>query len=947
MALNTPDTNNNLDLFDDKTVQQILNNATAMIYLTDSNGRYLYANRHFLNLLELPIERVVGFTAGDLFGAANTATIERNNAEVIASKRSMNFEELLELVKGPRTFLSNKFPLLDDEGEIYAVCGLSSDITDRKKIELGLQNATLALTPNAELSVFETLVQHMATALEMDCALIAEMMPDGSSVSLLALSIDGSLVEPFTYPLAGTPCMDVIRLGQPVAVLDEVNTVYPDSQVDFGIGAKAYLAYPLTDSSGTIHGLIAVMRSRPLIEGEVADHLMKIFAARASAELDTLDYQASLQASEEQYRSIFNASLDGLAIYNKDGAVIECNPAFAAMHGLDEADVEQLNIQQFIPPESMHFHQQFVEKVSNGEILEFEAVALRKDGSQFYTEIKGVPIHYQGKLHLMSMQRDISERKHKEAALTKSENVLRATVESALDCIISTDREGRIVTFNPAAEATFGYSRDNVIGRKLDDMFIPERYRTRHREGMAHCLATGKSRLSGETMTLSALRADGSEFPCELAVVMSDSDEGPIFVGFLRDISSSIQAEQQRKELENQLHQAQKMEAIGQLTGGMAHDFNNILTTMLGYTAMSLEVLGTEDNDNANKYLSRIKEAGERARDLIQQMLIFSRGQQGDREQVTLGPMVLDSLRLLSAGLPDTLHFKTRIEDPLAAVEATRVQLEQVLLNLCINARDVMPQGGEVLISVRGTRDAEIQCSSCKQMFSAQAFVVFAVTDDGTGIESEHLEHIFDPFYSTKEIKAGSGMGLATSHGIVHSHGGHIVVESTPGRGACFSVYLPALASTDHHNFKTNAPSTNSEPEVEQVSARVLIVDDEPAVLEFMCDMLNSRGFQVLSAINGEDALNIYERDNTIDIVITDLALPKMSGLSLASQLTSLDSSLPVILYTGYDEDISPQDIKRAGIQYFTHKPVDIDVLSAEITHLLRIAAQPPEPQLE
>jgi len=512
-------------------------------------------------------------------------------------------------------------------------------------------------------------------------------------------------------------------------------------------------------------------------------------------------------------------------------------------------------------------------------------------------------------------------RSEKEQELHKSEDRLRATVEAAMDCIIAMDREGRVIEFNPAAEQCFGYRKDEIIGKPLADMIIPPRMRNAHERGMAGYRATGTGAFLGTRVEVTAMRADGGEFPAELAIDVAQGAEGEIFIGYLRDITERREAEGQRQQLEKQLRQAQKMEAIGQLTGGIAHDFNNILTAMTGYVVLAGERGETLGDMKLSRYLDRAQRSGERARDLIQQMLTFSRGQHGEPRPVSPTALIEEWISLLETTLPSSVEIRTELEPRVAEVLIDPLQLEQVLMNLCINARDAMEGHGTLTVSVRSMTLVDGVCASCRQPVSGE-FIEIAVRDTGPGIPTEVQERMFEPFFSTKAVGHGSGMGLSMVHGIIHDHGGHLLLDSRTGEGAVLSILLAPLSSGE--TGEEPAGIVDMRPDRQGITGRVLLVDDEPAVGEFMQDLLEDWGLTVSANNSSVDACMKFSDDpESYDLVILDQTMPRMTGMEVAQQLLKLRPGLPVILYTGYSDEISEESVLGSGIRALVNKPVD------------------------
>jgi signal transduction histidine kinase len=400
-----------------------------------------------------------------------------------------------------------------------------------------------------------------------------------------------------------------------------------------------------------------------------------------------------------------------------------------------------------------------------------------------------------------------------------------------------------------------------------------------------------------------------------------------------RDISERREAEARSAELQLQLRQAQKMEAVGQLTGGIAHDFNNILTSVIGYVVLGLERAEALSDATLQRQLDQAHRAAQRARELIMQMLAFARRQRGERRSIALAPLVQQSLQLLRATLPSSAVLDFVVVDHTPTVLADPVQLEQVLFNLCINARDAIQGAGYIRVRL-GRHQGPWQCASCRAAGERASWVELSVADSGTGIAAEVLERIFEPFVSTKEVGRGSGMGLAMVHGIVHDHGGHVLVETDPGTGTVFRVVLPPAGA----DVPADPPATEPASLVrgQPLRGRVLVVEDEVMVGDFMNELLTSWGLDVVLRRDPISALVWLENPaNAVDLLITDQTMPQLTGVVLAQRATSVRAGLPVLLYSGNADDFDAAELTRSGVRGALRKPVDAQTLRALVTRWL------------
>lgn len=387
------------------------------------------------------------------------------------------------------------------------------------------------------------------------------------------------------------------------------------------------------------------------------------------------------------------------------------------------------------------------------------------------------------------------------------------------------------------------------------------------------------------------------------------------------EIEERQKATDERSRLEKRLQQAQKMEAIGQMTGGIAHDFNNILASILGYTCLAKEKFVTADKPKLGEYLGEINKAGERARDLVLQMLAFSRGAKSATEILDLKSVVQESQKMLASTMPASIEMIYEYATDLKKVVADSVQLHQIVLNLCINARDAMNGKGRLTISARNVVMHETNCASCLAVCDGD-YVELSVLDSGVGIPKDVLTRIFDPFYTTKDVGKGSGMGLSMVHGIMHNFGGHILVETELNRGTCFRLLLPVAKQSDVV-APVSAQKKVQAKAFDPTLCRVLVVDDDEAVLQYVEDVFSGRGFIVTSVGDSQKALDIFKaQPESFDLLVTDQRMPGMTGLQMSRAMLEIRASLPVILYSGSAVDISEAELLSAGVKHVLAKPL-------------------------
>jgi len=512
-------------------------------------------------------------------------------------------------------------------------------------------------------------------------------------------------------------------------------------------------------------------------------------------------------------------------------------------------------------------------------------------------------------------------------ALRASEARKASMLESSLDCIIVMDHEGRVVEFNEAAQETFGYDQADVIGQTLAELIIPPAARSEHRAGLARYLETGEGPLLGRRLEVMGMRSDGTEFPCELAVNRVDSSGDALFTAYLRDTTDRVLEEERRQGLERRLHQSQRLESLGQLAGGVAHDFNNLLQVIMSYTTFIAR--RAEGDESIREDVEQIRAATDRAVRLTRQLLIFSRRDAADPEVLDLNAVVADVHALLARAIGEHVQLSVSAGADLPAVLIDRGQLEQVLLNLAVNARDAMPEGGPLVIETT-TVVLEDDAASERPRLSPGAYVRLSVSDAGSGMSAEVASHAFDPFFSTKSRDEGSGLGLATVYGIVAEAGGDVSIYSEEGHGTTIRVLLPvadeAVDDGDQPAPVDIHPGGDGEA--------VLVVEDEPATREATVRILRRAGYDAVAAGSPDDALALAE-DREFALLVTDVVMPGMSGRTLAQRLVERRPATAILFMSGYTEGLLCAQGALEGGARLLEKPFTENVLLRAVRQAL------------
>jgi PAS domain S-box-containing protein len=899
-------------------LRQIVDNSSAVIYVKDLDGRLVLVNRSFERLFKVRAERVLGHTDHEFFPKEIADVLRANDLRVIQLGHELEFEEQVPMGGSIRTYLSNKFPLFDSEGRVSAICGISTDISSRKSLEEVLRFVALGVSAATGNEVFEAIARYMVRSLNADFAFVSRISDEGPHrLTTLALYYEGKLHQNATYDLKSTPCAEVFGRSFHFVPRD-LRSSYPGDEVLASFGVDSYAGFPLFASDGRPLGLIAAGRTGPMSDRDKVESVLRIFSVRAAAEIERLEAEAS-------YRAIFDTSEDAIFVHDiESGGLVDVNPKACRAYGYSYEEMLKLEIDAFSAGYSPYTGKEaagYLARAAAGQMQRFEWHRRNRDGSLHWDEVLLKRVAIGGIDRILGITREITQRKEAEQALRASEIQYRAITNTALDCFISMDEAGRVLAFNPAAEQCFGISREQALGHSLLKLIIPPRFREAYEHALEHYLQTGHGAFLGKRMEVMAQRADGREFAAELALTQVPGDEGPRFICYLRDITERTQAEEERARLEQQLRQAQRMEAIGHLTGGIAHDFNNLLTSMLGYTVMAQELAEQGGDERLGKYLSRVQRSAEKARDLIQQMLTFSRGSRGKPQVVALDLLLGNFIRLVESTLPATVELEVKLDHDLPQVLADPVQLEQVLMNLCINARDAMGSVGQLRVSLC-QQELEGTCASCQQRIKGP-YVALTVSDSGPGIDPALRAQIFEPFFSTKASGQGSGMGLSMVHGIVHEYGGHIHLDSAPGQGATFRVLMPAHGPAVAADT-TSAPTAERPLLRSALSGRVAVVDDDATVAEFMGELLEGWGLETSIFCDAEQASQLLCADPYAwDFAILDQSMPRLSGLQLARRLLASRADLPIVLYTGFSDSLLESEVQQQGVKALLTKPLN------------------------
>lgn len=624
----------------------------------------------------------------------------------------------------------------------------------------------------------------------------------------------------------------------------------------------------------------------------------------------------TLRESEERYRILFDQSPVGVYIFDRELKIIQCNKRMVDIlqSSLDKIlglDMKTLNDRSFVPA---------MEEAIEGKSSYHEGLYNATTScAKLWLSTHFSPLYDVGGRVIggMGVVEDVTDRKQAEMTLKK----LSSAVEQTADSVFITDKDGVIEYVNLAAEELTGYTKKEVIGKtprilksgKLDKKFY---------QNMWKIILSGNV-FRGEFINM---KKNGELYQQEETITPIVDSQRNIthFVSTGKDIT------EQRK-LEEQLLHSQKMEAIGRLAGGIAHDFNNILTIIISFSDLLL--LHPDVDDKERRYIKEIQDAGERAAALTNQLLAFSRKQVLQPKVLDLNSVIADVEKLIRRLIGEDIELVTTLESERACVEADPGQIEQVIMNLVINARDAMHKGGRLTLKTRNVYlDDEIFAQHHKDTRPGE-YVEMAISDTGHGMDEKTISHIFEPFFTTKVLGKGTGLGLSTVYGIVKQSKGEITVNSEIGLGTTFRIYLPVVGAEPEEVKNRAFPPTEELPGGTET---ILIAEDEPIVRSIVCEELREKGYNVIEASDCDEAILICEKHSgPIHLLLTDIVMPKMSGPELAERLKSLRSEMKVIYMSGYtDNTVQLHEILEAGAP-FLQKPFTSDVLLFKVREVL------------
>lgn len=636
------------------------------------------------------------------------------------------------------------------------------------------------------------------------------------------------------------------------------------------------------------------------------EHTINQFVSLSTEVAIALDESRNV---ELRLRAAVESAPSGLLMVDTQGRLVLVNREIERLFGYPREEILGKSVDLLVPELMREGHEKHrseflkapkVRSMGAGRDL----YGRRKDGSQVPVEIGLTPVATEEGLFVLSSVVDITARR-------QAEERFRAAVESSPAGMVMVDAQGRIVLVNREVERMFGWERDELMGKSIE-MLVPARFHAVHpgyREGF---FQKPDTRSMGAGRDLFGLRKDATEIPVEIGLNPIETDHGMYVLSSIVDISRRKTEEEERAALEQQLRQAQKLEAVGTLAGGVAHDFNNILSGIQGFAELLADELKSEE---ARSDLESLHVFIQRGKSLVQKIQAFSRRQEAVRKPMSLEGLVRETESFLRSSFPPQIRVDARTHPTTPRVLADSSALYQVFMNLGLNAGQAMPAGGALSIEVESVYLKDSRVRDHPHLREGP-YVAVSVRDTGPGIDPEIQSRMFEPFFTTKRPGEGIGLGLAIVHGIVREHGGDVEVESTPGEGTTMRVLLPAVETEEVAVLEEIAALPRSEGQ------RILYVDDEKELAGIGKRRLERLGYQVVAMGDPVEALELFRNEGgRFDAVVSDYLMPRMNGLELAAALVRIRPEVPVVLLTGFVDDLPEETIRAAGVDELLQKP--------------------------
>lgn len=921
---------NERDLF-----QSFIDSLHEKVFFKDRNHRFIKVNKAKAQEQNTTPEQMIGKTDADYFSPEIAEMTIKDDEYVLKTGNPIiNKIESVNTKLGVRWISVSKFPFYDEHGQIIGTMGIACDITEQKQAQEKIEHMNRVLQASWEISRLIYRVHDAKTLIDQACQLLTKYR-GYENVWIVLLDEQGELIH-MTISGGGEHGQQLKENFQN----NKINTCFKkasqsDKIVYFEPNQEDCSDCPLFGKlpdyheftkriqfSNKIYGLFSASIPVTLVKDPLEQELFVRIAEDLGQALYKLETEKQKKEAQRQFKVLFESAHDAIFIMDEQ-KFIDCNPVTLKIFGCQKKeDIVGKSPWQFSPelqPDgtlSIEAARQKIEKALKGTPQTFYWVHCKKDGQLFDAEVTLNRVELNNQWYLQAIVRDVSERMNALRKIEASEKKFRSIFNNVTDAIIIHDLRMNIEEVNEFAEDLFAKQRSEIIKYSFDQLLgWDEIKRNKFRQSMNR---------AGHFFLEWQLKTDQEpEKFIEIKSKIIDYEGKQKILTIIRDIT-------ERKKLEEQFFQAQKMESIGKLAGGVAHDFNNILTVIRGYSDLLLPKFA--EDAKITKKLEQIKLAAERGSKLTNQLLVFSRKHVFKNEIINLNQVLLELKEMFVRLLGEDIRLEMELDPNLKNIMADRTQLEQVVTNLAINARDAMPEGGVLKLT---TSVKFVEPKDTEGLFSLipGEYVQLKVSDTGCGMTEEVKKCIFEPFFTTKERGKGTGLGLSTVYGVVKQYNGDIFVDSKLDKGTTFTIYLPVY-ETDQIDSKV---TKRQEKEIlQKIEGTVLLVEDDSIVRKLISTLIKSHGLKIIEAENGLHGLELFKKyKEKINLVLTDVVMPEMNGRQLYEEIIKIKPDAKVIFMSGYtDSVLDKHGILEKGLRLL-QKPFSNEQLILEIQSVL------------
>ena len=863
----------------EKKLRVVTENAHVGLVIVNPDRRYTYANKAYADILDLPTSEIVGQRVPDVLSGVYEDQIRPKLDRAFVGER-VAYELCKPTADGDRHYEVRYEPTTAN-GTVEAVVVAITDLTERKQAELAMPRLAAIVEFSDDAIIVKDLnsiVTSWNRGAEKVFGYTAGEMVGTSIMRLIPADRRDEEIH----------ILKQISSGKSVEHFETVRQTKDGRLIDVSVTAS-----PIKDGTGKSIGVSKVAR-------DITERKRTEEARRAS---------------EARYRSLFEYAPDGILIADPGNYYIDANSTMCRTLGYTRDELIGLQGSDIVAPSQIQEIAPALSEIKAKSDYHREWQLRRKDNSIFSADVIATMMP-DG--NLLAVIRDITERKLDQEKIAEQ----AALLEKARDAILVRDLEGKILFWNNGAERIYGWSSREAVGRNIGEFLYADA--KQFEELNARSISQGE--WHGE---LQHLTRDKRKIIVEARWTLIRDNEGrpKSVLAINTDVTD-------KKKIEAQFMRAQRMESIGTLAGGIAHDLNNILAPII----LSIDLLRTtSDHPQSKKMLDAIEVSAKRGADIVRQVLSFARGLEGQRVEIQVKHLLKDLEAIMKDTFPKDIRLQFSVPKGTWTILGDPTQVHQILLNLCVNARDAMSKGGSLTVGVENCVLDE-QYAAMNVDAKAGNYVVVNVTDSGIGIPREHLDKIFEPFFTTKELNKGTGLGLSTVLAIVKSHGGFVNVYSEPGKGTTFKVYLPSTETSSearmHGPAEVSLPRGNGET--------VLVVDDESSILTITSQTLNAFGYRVLTATDGADALATYvQHKDEIAVVLTDIMMPIMDGTATIQALLRINPAVKIIAASGLRANGDGDKASGSGVKLFLNKPYTAEALLTSLRMVLDVDQKP------